>query len=33
MAFWSSQTLEERIADLVDPPDPTLVDCDAVPIK
>jgi dCTP deaminase len=33
MAFWSSQTLEKKIADLVDPSDPALIDCNAVTLR
>lgn len=33
MAFWSSQTLEIRLADLVDPHNVDLVDCNAVTLR
>lgn len=33
MAFWSSQTLEAKLAGLVNPPNPTLVDCNAVTLR
>jgi dCTP deaminase len=33
MAFWSSQTLEERLDQLVDSPNKDLVDCNAVTLR
>jgi dCTP deaminase len=33
MAFWSSQTLEQRIGQLIDPPDPNLIDCNAITLR
>jgi dCTP deaminase len=33
MAFWSSQTLGERIGQLIDPPDPTMIDCNAITLR
>jgi dCTP deaminase len=33
MAFWSSQTLETRIAQLIDPPDPNMIDCNAITLR
>jgi dCTP deaminase len=33
MAFWSSQTLGERIEGLIDPPDPTMIDCNAITLR
>jgi dCTP deaminase len=33
MAFWSSQTLESKLAEIVDQPDPNLVDCNAVTLR
>jgi dCTP deaminase len=33
MPFWSSQTLEARLKELVDPPNEDLVDCNAVTLR
>jgi dCTP deaminase len=33
MAFWSSQRLEANLANLINEPDPELVDCNAVTLK
>jgi dCTP deaminase len=33
MAFWSSQTLEKRIGQLIDPPDPNMIDCNAITLR
>jgi dCTP deaminase len=33
MAFWSSQTLGERIGNLIDPPDPAMIDCNAITLR
>lgn len=33
MAFWSSQTLEERIEKLVDPPDKSMIDCNSITLR
>jgi dCTP deaminase len=33
MLFWSSQTLEARLKELVDPPNEDLVDCNAVTLR
>jgi len=33
MAFWSSQTLEERIGQLIVPPDPNMIDCNAITLR
>lgn len=33
MAFWSSQTLESKLAELVDRPDLDLVDCNAITLR
>jgi len=33
MAFWSSQTLGERIGQLIDPPDPNMIDCNAITLR
>src|SRR5687768_17192742 len=33
MGFWSSQTLEGRLGQLVAPPNPALVDCNAVTLR
>jgi dCTP deaminase len=33
MAFWSSQTLEERIGQLIDPPDTVMIDCNAITLR
>jgi dCTP deaminase len=33
MAFWSSRTLGKRIGDLIDPPDPNMIDCNAITLR
>jgi len=33
MAFWSSQTLEKRIGQLIDPPDANMIDCNAITLR
>jgi hypothetical protein len=33
MAFWSSQTLEKRIRQLIDPPDLNMIDCNAITLR
>jgi dCTP deaminase len=33
MTFWSSQTLEKRIGQLIDPPDPNMIDCNAITLR
>jgi dCTP deaminase len=33
MAFWSSQTLEARIAELIEPPNKDAVDCNAITLR
>jgi dCTP deaminase len=33
MAFWSSQTLGERIGQLIDPPDTEMIDCNAITLR
>lgn len=33
MAFWSSQTLEEKLPKLVSPPDKALIDCNAITLR
>ena len=33
MAFWSGETLRSKLSDLIDPPDPTQIDCAAYTLK
>jgi dCTP deaminase len=33
VAFWSSQTLERELDSLIDPPNPDLVDCNAITLR